>query len=60
MRLLILACLVGVSLASGAVNSKQRLQHMETILKDLLKQLVTQQYYVEERIRSDGGSGKFL
>lgn len=27
-------------------------------MKDLTKQLVTQQFYVEERIRSDGDSGE--
>lgn len=31
---------------------------MEQIMKDLTKQLVTQQFYVEERIRSDGDSGE--
>lgn len=57
MRLLILACVVGLSFAAGARDSSHRLQNMEEILKDLVKQLVTQQFYVEERIRSDGDSG---
>lgn len=44
-------------MAAGARDSSHRLQNMEEILKDLVKQLVTQQFYVEERIRSDGDSG---
>lgn len=58
MRLLIAVCVMWIGLATSNADSSQRLQKMEQIMKDLTKQLVTQQFYVEERIRSDGDSGE--
>lgn len=58
MRLLFAVCVMWISLATSKADSSQRLQKMEQIMKDLTQQLVTQQFYVEERIRSDGDSGK--
>ncbi|XP_061197775.1 uncharacterized protein LOC133205898 [Saccostrea echinata] len=52
MKLFILVCVLGLSLAANP-----RLQKMEEMLNDLTRQLVSQQFYVEERIRSDGDSG---
>lgn len=59
MRLLFVVCVMWIGLATSKADSSQRLQKMEQIMKDLTQQLVTQQFYVEERIRSDGDSGKF-
>lgn len=58
MRLLFVVCVMWIGLATSKADSSQRLQKMEQIMKDLTQQLVTQQFYVEERIRSDGDSGK--
>lgn len=58
MRLLCVVCVMWIGLATSKADSSQRLQKMEQIMKDLTQQLVTQQFYVEERIRSDGDSGK--
>lgn len=58
MRLLIAVCVMWIGVATSNADSSQRLQKMEQIMKDLTKQLVTQQFYVEERIRSDGDSGE--
>lgn len=58
MRLLFVVCVMWIGLATSKADSSQRLQMMEQIMKDLTQQLVTQQFYVEERIRSDGDSGK--
>ena len=58
MKLFVFLCVMTLGHVTGSANYSQRLQKMEKIMEDLLKQLVTQQFYVEERIRSDGASGK--
>ena len=36
---------------------KKRAQHLEKVIGNLAKQMMSQQTFVEERIRSDGDSG---
>ena len=71
MRALVILCLVGITLAAHHVHhttvptttldpnsDEARMLRLESGIENLAKQLMMQQLFVEERIRSDGDSGK--